>query len=176
MRHSYRPWGSWARTVGRNIRIDYRWGAGNVERYRTFAEELVALGPDVILGNGTATVNALRNATRTVPIVFASITDPVRTGAIKQFQAHSSRFGKKHPHCCSRRFRIAAQTFSVVTPTRDVMRDLVATAISANLGVFRHLRAVRFCGRFMVRPNHTLRLHTQVQKSMGSHSEFEAPA
>ena len=69
-------------TVGRNIRIDYRWGAGNVERYRTFAEELVALGPEVILGNGTATVNALRSVTRKVPIVFANITDPVSSGLV----------------------------------------------------------------------------------------------
>ena len=42
----------WA--VGRNTRFDYRWGAGQVERYRAYAEELVALAPDVILGNGTA--------------------------------------------------------------------------------------------------------------------------
>ncbi len=69
-------------TVGRNIRIDYRWGAGNVERYRTFAEELVALGPGVILGNGTATVSALQRVTRTVPIVFANITDPVGSGLV----------------------------------------------------------------------------------------------
>jgi putative ABC transport system substrate-binding protein len=74
--------GEFGWTVGRNVRIDYRWGAGNIERYHSFAEELVALGPDVILGNGTATVNGLRRATRTVPIVFANIIDPVGRGLV----------------------------------------------------------------------------------------------
>jgi putative ABC transport system substrate-binding protein len=70
----------WA--VGRNTRFDYRWGAGEIERYRAFAEELVALAPDVILGSGTATVRALQQATRSVPIVFANITDPVGNGLV----------------------------------------------------------------------------------------------
>ncbi len=70
----------WA--LGRNARFDYRWGAGQIERYPAFAEELVALAPDVILGNGTATVRALQQATRSVPIVFANITDPVGNGLV----------------------------------------------------------------------------------------------
>jgi putative ABC transport system substrate-binding protein len=74
--------GEFGWSVGRNVQFDYRWGAGNVERYRAFAEELVALNPDVILGNGTATVSALEKATRTVPIVFAAITDPVGSGLV----------------------------------------------------------------------------------------------
>ena len=68
--------------VGRNLRIDFRWGAGHVERYRAIAEELVAIRPDVILGNGTAIVSALQKTTRTVPIVFANITDPVGSGLV----------------------------------------------------------------------------------------------
>ena len=59
----------WA--VGRNVRIDYRWAAGDTERFRRYAAELVALAPDVILGSGTATRATLQQATRTVPIVFA---------------------------------------------------------------------------------------------------------
>jgi putative ABC transport system substrate-binding protein len=70
----------WA--VGRNVRIDYRWGVGQVDRYATMAEELVALAPDVILANGTATVSALKKATRTLPIVFANMTDPVGSGLV----------------------------------------------------------------------------------------------
>jgi putative ABC transport system substrate-binding protein len=70
----------WA--LGRNARFDYRWGAGQIERYPAFAEELVALAPDVILGNGTATVRALQQTTRSVPIVFANITDPVGNGLV----------------------------------------------------------------------------------------------
>src|SRR4029077_3068914 len=68
--------------VGRNARFDYRWGAGQIGRYPAFAEELVALAPDVILGNGTATVRALQQTTRSVPIVFANITDPVGNGLV----------------------------------------------------------------------------------------------
>ena len=64
-------------TVGRNLRIDYRWGAGDVERYRAIAAELVALTPDVVLATGSTTVSALQKASRTVPIVFANVTDPV---------------------------------------------------------------------------------------------------
>jgi putative tryptophan/tyrosine transport system substrate-binding protein len=57
-------------TIGRNLQIDYRWGAGKVERYRTFAAELVALTPDILVTAGAPAVEALQLATRTVPIVF----------------------------------------------------------------------------------------------------------
>ena len=63
--------------ISRSLRIEYRWGRGDTERYRAIAAELVALAPDVILAVGTATVSALLKATRTVPIVFANVTDPV---------------------------------------------------------------------------------------------------
>ena len=69
-------------SVGRNARFDYRWGSGQIGRYPAFAEELVALAPDVILGNGTATVRALQQTTRSVPIVFANVTDPVGNGLV----------------------------------------------------------------------------------------------
>jgi putative ABC transport system substrate-binding protein len=69
-------------TDGRNIRIDYRWGAGDPENIRKYAAELVALAPDVILASGTATVGPLLQATRSVPIVFAQVTDPVGAGFI----------------------------------------------------------------------------------------------
>jgi putative ABC transport system substrate-binding protein len=69
-------------TVGRNLQIDYRWGAGNVERYRTFAAELVALTPDVLVTAGAPAVEALQRATRTVPIVFTNVTDPVGGGLV----------------------------------------------------------------------------------------------
>src|SRR6266496_3065575 len=63
-------------TDGRNVRIDYRWAAGNPENYRKYAAELVALSPDVILAPGGALAPMLQ-ATRTVPIVFAFAADPV---------------------------------------------------------------------------------------------------
>jgi putative tryptophan/tyrosine transport system substrate-binding protein len=69
-------------TDGRNMRIEYRWSAGNDAHTRKHAAELVALAPDVILAGGTATMAPLLQATRTVPIVFASVADPVGAGFI----------------------------------------------------------------------------------------------
>ena len=68
-------------TDGRNVRIDYRWAAGNVENSRKYAAELVALAPDVILAVGAATGPVLQ-ATRIVPIVFTITSDPVGSGFV----------------------------------------------------------------------------------------------
>jgi len=70
-------------TVGRNIRIDYRWGAGNAKLYRKHAADLVALAPDIILTNGTSTIGPVLQTTRTVPIVFVNVTDPVAGGFVE---------------------------------------------------------------------------------------------
>jgi putative tryptophan/tyrosine transport system substrate-binding protein len=70
-------------TDGRNVRIDLRWGAGDAERSRNYVTELVALGPDVILASGDHPVMALQQATRTVPIVFAMVADPVGAGFVE---------------------------------------------------------------------------------------------
>src|SRR5262249_62174264 len=67
---------------GRNVRIDTRWGAGNADLFRKYAAELVALGPDVILAASGATMPALTQATRTVPIVFVLVADPVGSGFV----------------------------------------------------------------------------------------------
>ena len=69
-------------TIGRNVRIEYRWGAGDAERTRKYAAELVALSPDVILATGSATVGPLLQATRTVPVVFVNVSDPVGSGFV----------------------------------------------------------------------------------------------
>jgi len=61
----------------RNVKIDSRWPATDSERVRRYVAELVALAPDVIVTSGTVSVAALIEATRTVPIVFAGIPDPV---------------------------------------------------------------------------------------------------
>jgi putative tryptophan/tyrosine transport system substrate-binding protein len=69
-------------TVGQNIHIDYRWGDGKADTMRKYAAELVALAPEVILANSSAAVSPLLQATRTVPIVFTSVTDPVGGGLV----------------------------------------------------------------------------------------------
>jgi putative tryptophan/tyrosine transport system substrate-binding protein len=70
-------------TDGRNVDLVIRWGAGDAERIRSYAAELVALGPDVIMASGDIVGVALRQATRTVPIVFALIADPVGVGLVE---------------------------------------------------------------------------------------------
>jgi ABC-type uncharacterized transport system substrate-binding protein len=70
-------------TDGGNVRIDYRWAAGNTGRFQRYAEELLALAPDVILASASPSVQALQRATRTVPIVFAQVSDPVASGFVQ---------------------------------------------------------------------------------------------
>jgi len=67
---------------GRNVRIDIRWGENDVDRESRYAVELVALAPDVILAAGTQSVAALQKATRTLPIVFVAVSDPVGAGFV----------------------------------------------------------------------------------------------
>jgi putative tryptophan/tyrosine transport system substrate-binding protein len=69
-------------SIGRNVRIDIRWASTNAAEIRRQAAELVALAPDVILAAGDSTVPSLLQATRTVPIVFAVVTDPVGAGYV----------------------------------------------------------------------------------------------
>ena len=69
-------------TLGGNVQIDYRWAAGNIDRSREYAAELVSLAPDVILAVGALTVGPLQQVSRTVPIVFAGVTDPVGAGFV----------------------------------------------------------------------------------------------
>jgi putative ABC transport system substrate-binding protein len=69
-------------TDGRNVWIDYRWAAADPDRSRTYAAELVALAPDVILAAGSQSVAALQQTATTVPIVFANVVDPVGAGFV----------------------------------------------------------------------------------------------
>jgi len=70
-------------TIGRNIMIDTRWTRGDPENARKYAAELVALNPDVILATGVSTVVSLLQLTRTVPIVFPAVSDPVAAGVVE---------------------------------------------------------------------------------------------
>jgi len=88
---------------GRNIRIDNRWGALNADLMQQFAEELIALHPDLILTQSTPTTAAMLRQTRTIPIVFVQISDPLGSGFVAslarpggnatgfEFRAHSGQ-------------------------------------------------------------------------------------
>ena len=70
-------------TNGNNLRVDYRWAASDPERIRKLVAEIIALEPDVILTSGTSVVPPMMQATRTIPIVFVQVIDPVGSGFVK---------------------------------------------------------------------------------------------
>jgi putative ABC transport system substrate-binding protein len=76
-------------TNGRNVRIDLRWGGGDISRMRALAQELVGLQPDIIVTGGTAATVALQRETRTIPIVFANVADPVASGIVPRLNRPS---------------------------------------------------------------------------------------
>jgi ABC-type uncharacterized transport system substrate-binding protein len=73
----------WA--VGHNLRIEYRWARGDADLMRAYAKELVAMMPDVILASGTPASTALNRETRSIPVVFVQVTDPVGSGFVESF-------------------------------------------------------------------------------------------
>jgi len=70
-------------TNGQNVRIDLRWASGDPGRFHKYADELLALAPDVVLGAAAPSIVALQRATRTVPIVFVGVGDPVAAGFVE---------------------------------------------------------------------------------------------
>ena len=77
-------------TEGSNLRIELRWGNGNAARIETFAKELVNLRPDAMLGQTTPVIRALALETRTIPIVFVQVSDPIGSGFAKSLARPSS--------------------------------------------------------------------------------------
>ena len=76
-------------TDGRNVRMDFRWAAGNVDRILVLAKELVYLRPEIILASTTPVTAALQRETRTIPIVFAGVSDPVVSGIVPRLDRPS---------------------------------------------------------------------------------------
>src|SRR5262249_6866627 len=72
-------------TNSRNVQFTYRWERGDAERMRLYAAELLSVAPDVVLTATTSALAALRRETRTVPIVFVNVTDPVGSGFVARF-------------------------------------------------------------------------------------------
>jgi putative ABC transport system substrate-binding protein len=76
-------------TDGRNVRIDFRWGRFDSSRIRALAQELVGLQPNIILASSTPTTIAVQRETRTIPIVFAAVADPVASGLVQRLDRPS---------------------------------------------------------------------------------------
>jgi putative ABC transport system substrate-binding protein len=70
-------------TIGRNLRIDYRWGASSPDNTRKYAAELAALAPDVMLASGTIALAAVQQISHTIPVVFVNLIDPVSGGFVE---------------------------------------------------------------------------------------------
>ena len=127
--------------VGRNVRIDIRWGGSDAESIRRYAAELVALAPDVILATGSVTVGPLLQATRTVPIVFAYVPDPVGAGFVDSL----ARPGRNATGFTPFEYSVAGKWLELlkeIAPavTRAaVIRD---PAISTGLGQFAAIQSV----------------------------------
>jgi putative ABC transport system substrate-binding protein len=128
-------------TDGRNVRIDYRWSAGDADRTRKLATELIALGPDVVMAFTSAAVAPLRQATSTVPIVFAVVADPVGAGYVESLAQPGGNVTG-----------FAAQEYAVSGKWIELLKELVPhltrvavlrdSAIAAGPGQFGALQAM----------------------------------
>ena len=128
-------------TDGRNVRIDTRWAADDADLYRRHAAELVALAPDVILASASPTVAALQQATRTVPIVFVQVIDPVGGG----FVASLARPGGNATGFTAFEYGMTAKWLELL---KDIAPRMTRTAvlrdpsIAAGIGQFAAIQAV----------------------------------
>jgi putative ABC transport system substrate-binding protein len=131
----------WGWTVGRNIRMEYRWEPGDVDAVRNRAAELVALAPDLIVGNGSMAVGPLLQLTRTIPIVFATVADPVGLGYVNSL----ARPGRNATGFVLYEFALAGKWLEVLkelapqTTRVGVLRD---ASQSAGIGQFAAIQSV----------------------------------
>ncbi len=126
---------------GRNLQIDYRSGLGDTERSRKYAAELVALNPDVIVASGTVTVTPLLQITRTVPIVFLNVADPVGAGFVESLArpgGNATGFALFEYNLSAKWLELLKQIAPSVTRAA-VLRD---AAITAGIGQFAVIQSV----------------------------------
>jgi ABC-type uncharacterized transport system substrate-binding protein len=126
---------------GRNVRIDGRWAAGNAATRRKYAEELVALAPDVILAQASASLGSLLQVTRTVPIVFVIVPDPVGAGFVNSLSrpgGNATGFMMFEYSLCGKWPELLKEIAPGVTRAA-VLRD---AAIPAGIGQFAVIQAV----------------------------------
>ena len=128
-------------TDGRNMRIDYRWAGGDADRFRRYAAELVALAPDVILASASQSVAALLQTTRTVPIVFGSIIDPVGAG----FVASLARPGGNATGFTLFEYSLSGkwlELFKEIAPSLTRIAILRDPGLAAGIGQFAAIQAM----------------------------------
>ena len=111
-------------TEGRNVRTESRWGAGNADNTRKYAAELAALTPDVILANGDVAAAQQLQATRTVPIVFVIVPDPVGAGLVNNLSRSRSLRRLKKTSSAFRRDSLAFRQLSHAPMQRNKLKTL----------------------------------------------------
>ena len=138
-------------TDGRNVRIDYRFGSGDADSIRMHAAELAALAPDVILASGAATVAPVLQATRSIPIVFVSVVDPVGAGFVDSMArpgGNATGFAMLEYSTTAKYLELLKEIAPSVTRVA-VLRD---PAISAGMGQFGAIQSAAASLRLDVTP------------------------
>jgi putative tryptophan/tyrosine transport system substrate-binding protein len=128
-------------TVGRNLQIDYRFAGGEADRIRQYAAELVALAPDVIMTVGSSTVAPMQQATRTIPVVFTNLADPVGAGIVQSLArpgGNATGFTNFEYSMSGKWVELLKQVAPGVTRAA-VLRDITA---AAGMGQFGAIRSV----------------------------------
>ena len=128
-------------TDGRNVRIDYRWAAADADRSRSYAAELVAVAPDVILASGSTSVAALLQTTRTVPIVFVNVIDPVGAGYV----ARLARPGGNATGFTAFEYSLSGKWLELlkeIAPNLTRIAILRDPALAAGIGQFAAIQAM----------------------------------
>ena len=110
---------------GRNVQIDYRWAGGDPDKAQTFARELIAIMPDVMVPSTNQVTRILQQETRTIPIVFAFVGDPVGSG----FAASLARPGKNVTGFANLRIRLGANGLSYSQRLRPAPNESDSSSI-----------------------------------------------
>jgi putative tryptophan/tyrosine transport system substrate-binding protein len=152
----------WA--VGRNLQIEVRWSAGDAERIRSNAAELTALAPDVVVASGSAAIAALTQATRTVPLMFINVIDPVGAGFVDSL----ARPGGNVTGFVAFEYGIAAKWLELlkeIMPSVKRVAILRDAAISAGTGQFAAIQTAAPRFRVEVSPVN-VRDRTEIERDV----------
>jgi putative ABC transport system substrate-binding protein len=156
-------------TDGRNVRIDYRWPAGDADKARKYAGELLALAPDVILTVSSLSLASLLQATRTVPIVFVGVADPVGTGFVNSLSrpgGNATGFMLFDYDLSGKWLELLKEIAPGVTRAA-VLRD---AAVVAGIGQFAVIQSVARSVGIDVKPINLLRDPVEVENSVAAFS------
>jgi putative ABC transport system substrate-binding protein len=157
----------WA--IGRNLNIDYRWAAGDPNSLRKYATELRVFAPDAIVASGTLAVSAAQQTTRTVPIVFVNIVDPVSSGFVSSLaQPGGDATGfLMFEYATSAKWVELLKQIAPGVMRAAVLRDIGAASGSGQLGAIQSAASVlpySSTPQIAIRRSHC-RAHDSVRKS-----------